>query len=165
MALTAEQWITKLNLSPHPEGGHYRQTYRAHEGITGEHLPSRFGSARRYATAIYYLLAEPEVSKFHRLKADEIWHFYAGNPLALHVIDGEQLKTTRLGPNFDHGEVFQLVVAAGCWFGAEVIAPNSYALVGCTVAPGFEFEDFELGIGEELARQCPAYRDLIIRLT
>jgi hypothetical protein len=166
MKRSAEYWIEELQLQPHVEGGYFRETYRAEEGIRKEHLPPRYGSNRPFSTAIYFLLKSGEVSKFHRLRSDEIWHHYDGSPLTLHVIDLEGLlQRLSLGPSADRGERFQAVVRAGWWLGAEVADPDSYCLAGCTVAPGFDFKDFELGRREELLTAYPAYREIILKLT
>lgn len=118
------------------------------------------------ATAIYFLLPGDQFSALHRLRSDEVWHFYAGSSLTLHIIDPQGCLTQKkLGTNPDKGESFQVVVEAGCWFGATVDDPQGYALVGCTVAPGFEFEDFELGNRQQLLEQYPQHRELIERLT
>jgi len=163
---TAEYWIRALGLVPHPEGGHWVQTYRAREEIDASGPPSRFGAARPCSTAIYFLLRSGEYSAFHRLKADELWHFYAGGPLTLWIIDeGGELVPRRLGPHHDRGQSFQVAVPARSWFGATVDDPGTFTLVGCTVAPGFDFADFELGDRETLLRLCPQHRAVIERLT
>jgi predicted cupin superfamily sugar epimerase len=166
MKKSAEYWIKQLHLQPHVEGGYFRETYRAEEGINKGYLPPRYGSARPFSTAIYFLLMSGEVSRFHRLRSDEMWHYYDGSPLTLHVIDLEgALNQLRLGPAPEHGEQFQAVVRAGWWLGAEVAEPDSYSLAGCTVAPGFDFEDFELGGRSELLAAFPAHMEIIIKLT
>jgi len=166
MTKGADYWIEKLNLQPHPEGGYFRETYRAPGKMRGDPQGSGVSSDRPFSTAIYFLLKGPEVSKFHRLRSDEIWHFYEGNSLILYVIDAMgRLSTLGLGPDAERDEHFQAIVRAGCWFGAEVTNSESYSLVGCTVAPGFDFDDFELGRRETLLLDYPAYRDVIIKLT
>lgn len=146
----AAYWIEKLALAPHPEGGHYRETYRKDPA----------------ATAIYFLLKSSECSRLHRLKSDEMWHFYEGSGLIISVIHPEStLETILLGSSPEKGERFQAVVPAGCWFGARVSGPDSFALTGCTVAPGFSFEDFELADRQALLRQYPQHRALIEKLT
>ncbi len=163
---TAEDYIQALNLAPHPEGGWYRETYRAAETIPHAGLPARFAGARPFATAIYFLLTAETFSALHRIQSDELWHFHAGSTLTLHLIEPTgTVRALRLGPDVAHGDFFQAAVLAGCWFGAEVAAPGSFALVGCTVAPGFDFADFELGERKELIRRYPAHRALIERLT
>ena len=161
-----DDYIRALNLAPHPEGGWYRETYRAAESIPRAGLPGRFAGARPMATAIYFLLSADSFSALHRIRSDELWHFYAGGALTLHLIEPEgAYRSLRLGPDLAAGESFQGTVPAGCWFGAEVTAPGGFALVGCTVAPGFDFADFELGERAELLRRYPAHRALIERLT
>jgi uncharacterized protein len=159
-------WIEKLQLEPHPEGGYFRQTYRSEVVIAREALPAGFSRARAVSTAIYFLLEGENFSAFHRLRSDEVWHFYAGEPLLVHVIDAEG-KDSRilLGRDPDAGEVLQAVVRAGCWFASHVADWRSFAVVGCTVAPGFDFEDFEMGKREGLVALYPQHRELIVRLT
>jgi predicted cupin superfamily sugar epimerase len=124
--------IEKLQLQPHPEGGHYRETWRA------------AGPGRASGTAIYFLLAQGEVSHWHRIDAVEIWHFYAGAPLELSVWSGEGSPIERdlLGTDLGQGEYPQLSVPGGAWQSARSI--GRWTLVGCTVSPGFEFDRFEL---------------------
>jgi uncharacterized protein len=163
---TAAYWIEKLRLERHPEGGYFRQTYKADLILSKESLPGQFNGARAASTAIYFLLKGENFSAFHRLRSDEIWHFYTGAPLVVHVIaeDGKYSEIL-LGGNFEAGEKFQAVVEAGCWFASEVRDRKSWALVGCTVSPGFEFEDFEMGNIRELVQEYPQHREVIERLT
>jgi len=199
----AKYWIEKLRLEPHPEGGYFRQTYKSELRVMAEALPQShpFGSlrslragsvatsatrmgqpetlvARAASTAIYFLLEGENFSAFHRLRSDEMWHFYAGSSLVVHVIEpAGEYSAILLGNDPEVGEVFQAVVKAGCWFASEIaqnshfsqnqgeVRHPSWALVGCTVAPGFEFEDFEMGKREELVRAYPQHRELIERLT
>lgn len=168
----AAYWIQKLTLEPHPEGGYFRQTYRSDAILAREALPAHFTGPRSSSTAIYFLLDGDNFSAFHRLRSDEIWHFYAGSPLSVHVIrpDGEYSEL-ELGNNPEAGEALQALVKAGCWFASEVRKEvrekdsNAFALVGCTVAPGFDFDDFELAERGALARDYPQHRKLIERLT
>ena len=161
-----DHYIQSLHLEPHPEGGWYRETYRAAETIPRAGLPARFSGARPLATAIYFLLTADTFSALHRIRSDELWHFHAGGALTLHLVEPEgAYRRLRLGPDLAAGESFQATVPAGCWFGAEVAAPGGFALVGCTVAPGFDFADFELGERAELLRRYPAHRALVERLT
>ncbi|MFN3385086.1 MAG: cupin domain-containing protein [Candidatus Thermochlorobacter sp.] len=164
--LTAQLLIQALGLSPHPEGGFFREVYRSSEVIPHHALPERFSGTRCFATSIYFLLRSSDFSAFHRIRSDEIWHFYEGSPLQLYVIrpDGVLQKFT-LGRNIMQGEVFQAVVPAGCWFGAKVTAPDSFALVGCSVAPGFDFADFELAQREMLMASYPQHQRIIEELT
>jgi len=162
----AEYWIRTLDLKPHPEGGYYRQTYLADLVLPKDSLPADFTGPRPASTAIYFLLDARNFSAFHRLRSDELWHFYAGATLLVHVIaaDGRYLMI-QLGNDPEAGNVLQAVVKAGCWFASEVEDGKSLALVGCTVAPGFDFEDFELAGREELVKSYPEHRGLIDRLT
>ena len=165
-AQTARYWIDKLQLAPHPEGGYYRQTYRSELSIAREALPPAFTGPRAASTAIYFLIEGENFSAFHRLHSDELWHFYAGSPLLVHVIDAAgAYSKIFLGCNPDVGQVLQTVVPAGSWFGSHVADWKSWALVGCTVAPGFDFCDFELAKGNELLARYPQYREIIHRLT
>ena len=162
---SAQQWIERLNLQPHPEGGWYRQTYRAPLTLRHAALPG-FAGDRAASTAIYFLLAGDQFSAFHRLRSDEVWHFYAGSALIVHVIEpGGTCNQRLLGSDFASGERFQAVVSAGCWFGSSLRHPDTYALVGCTVAPGFDFADFEMAQRNALTAQYPQHRDIIERLT
>lgn len=130
---SAGQIVRSLGLQPHPEGGHFRETYRDPAGTDG----------RAHSTAIYYLLAVGECSQWHRVDAAEIWHFYAGAPLALTISEnGHDAEAFRLGPNIMMGEHPQIVVPRNAWQTAESL--GEWTLVGCTVAPGFEFSGFEM---------------------
>jgi hypothetical protein len=162
----ATYWIEKLRLEPHPEGGYFRQTYRSELVIAREALPAGFTGKRAASTAIYFLLEGRNFSAFHRLRSDEVWHFYAGGPLIVHAIEpsGEH-SSILLGNDPDAGEALQAVVSAGCWFASHVADWKTFAVVGCTVAPGFDFEDFEMGKREELVARYPLQREVIERLT
>ena len=161
-------WIERLDLRPHPEGGYYRETYRAAETVAHEALPARFDRARAFSTAVYFLITRDAFSAFHRIRSDELWHFYAGGAVTLVILDAAstgELATASLGCDAARGESPQIVIPAGAWFAAEVAAPADFALVGCTVAPGFDFADFELGERARLLRQYPQHRGVIERLT
>lgn len=154
--------IQQFDLQPHPEGGYYRETYRSEERV--QRLQS--GRERSASTAIYYLLSGDAYSAWHRIRSDELWHFYAGCPLDIHVLDdGGQLRTLRLGNALEEPDaVFQAAVPARCWFAAERIDHQGYSFVGCTVAPGFEFSEFELADAAQLQMQYPQHAKLIGRL-
>jgi hypothetical protein len=163
--MNAADWIETLGLEPHPEGGFYRETYRSHR-LLGGRAP--------VATAIYFLLRKEDISAFHRIASDELWHLYAVTPLTRLRVwrltpDGH-LGTFLLGTEPARNEVFQDVVPAGDWFAAEVEvlaggdASQAYALVGCTVSPGFQFSEFELADAGHLTRRWPEHRELIQRL-
>jgi predicted cupin superfamily sugar epimerase len=165
MQLTAQQLIDRYNLLPHPEGGYYKETYRSAEIITEDALPARFPGDRCFATAIYFLLEEGNFSAFHRIKSDECWHFYAGDPLNIYMIDKDgSLHTICLGNDISNGQCFQFVVPAGYWFASEPAENSTYSFVGCTVAPGFDFTDFEMAKAGTLIAVYPQYADLIRRL-
>jgi uncharacterized protein len=131
-SLTADEIIARFQLEPHPEGGWYRQTFKDDEGHAG----------RAHSTAILFLLKEGEVSRWHRVDAAEVWHWYGGAPLLLEVRDGRTRGEHRLGPDWLNGEHPQGLVPAGVWQSARSLGP--WTLVGCTVAPGFEFSGFEM---------------------
>lgn len=165
-AQNAQYWIEKLRLEPHPEGGYFRQTYRSELMIARQALPQEFGAARAASTPIYFLLEGKNFSAFHRLRSDEMWHFYAGSPLLVHVIEpGGQRSTIFLGTNLEVEQAPQAVVRAGCWFASHVWDWKSWALVGCTVAPGFDFVDFELAKRADLLASFPQHEQIIRKLT
>ncbi|MGA3089869.1 MAG: cupin domain-containing protein [Terriglobales bacterium] len=166
MKKDAGYWIRQLALEPHPEGGYYRQTYRAEMLVPKHGLPRQFPGPRAVSTAIYFLLERENFSAFHRLRSDEVWHFYAGTALLVHVIEpGGHYTQIRMGSNPEAGETWQAVVRADCWFASQLDDETSFALVGCTVAPGFDFDDFELAKRAELAVHYPQHRELINKLT
>ena len=159
-------WIEPLELLTHPEGGYYKETYRASESIRQGALPTRYPGDRSFSSAIYYLLSNDDFSAFHRLRSDETWHYYTGCPLHIHVIDpvGSYQRLT-LGTQVEVGERLQLTVLADHWFAAEPAHDEAFALAGCTVAPGFDMADFEMASAETLAAAYPEHADLIARLT
>jgi uncharacterized protein len=160
----AQYWINHLGLSPHPEGGYYRATYKSDLTIARSALPSSYQGDRSASTAIYFLLDGRDFSAFHRIASDEVWQFYCGSSLVVYVIDPEgDYSELHLGGGSD--EVFQAVVKAGCWFASRVKDAAGFALVGCTVAPGFDFADFELAVRSELVAAYPQHRKLLEELT
>ncbi|GAB2802040.1 cupin domain-containing protein [Rhabdobacter roseus] len=163
----ATYWVEKYQMQPHPEGGYFVETYRAAEVLSQAALPARFGGDRTFSTAIYFLLESHHVSALHRIQSDELWHFYAGGPLEVYVIYPEdgRLEVIRLGDDPEAGEVFQAAVPAGTWFGSRPASGSTYSLVGCTVAPGFDFADFELAERTDLLAKYPQHRALIEALT
>lgn len=132
-ALTAGDIIARLGLKPHPEGGHYRETFRDSHAVDG---------GRAASTAIYFLLARGEKSHWHRVDAVEIWHYHAGSALTLRISDGNGERAIKLGPDVTADEQPQAIVPAHAWQAAE--SSGDWTLVGCTVAPGFDFAKFEL---------------------
>lgn len=163
--MTAEQLIHHYQLQPHPEGGWYTQTYRSSERIPASALPDRFWGDRVFSTAIYFLLGQGNFSAFHRIKSDECWHFYLGEPLEVFIIGADgQLTVITLGQDSSRGQLFQYVVPANCWFASRPAKESKYCFVGCTVAPGFDFADFELADQTDLCSEYPEYSDLIREL-
>lgn len=160
----AKQYIQKLQLKKHPEGGYFKEIYRGGEMILIDPPDRRL--KRNYSTSIYFLLEGKQVSKFHRLKSDEIWHFYDGSPIKIYIIDEKgKLSENILGKKMDDEAKYQTVIRKNNWFAAELINKKSFSLVGCTVSPGFDFSDFEFGDREQLSNQFPKLKELIERLT
>jgi len=159
----ADYWIQKLQLSKHPEGGYYRETYRSDNGLD---LLTGSSGIHSISSAIYFLLDRHQFSAFHRIKSDEIWHFYTGSSLILYVLENKDIVSRLiLGKDIDAGEEFQAVIKSGSWFGAIVSDCSSYSLVGCTTSPAFNFENFELGKRENLLQIYPKHKAIIERLT
>ncbi len=154
----AARLIAALWLSPHPEGGWYRETWRGTATVDVGRGPRATG------TSIYYLLEGGATSRLHRLAADELWHHHCGDPVTVHVFDEDGHRAVRLGDGCAPAPAWQVVVPAGAAFGAEVDAPDGWCLVGCTVAPGFDFADFTWADADELRRRHPACADVIDRL-
>ncbi len=157
--MNASFWIEHLKLQPHPEGGWFAETYRADDVFATQR------GERSACTAIYFLLKAGDVSKFHRIASDELWHFYAGAPIRIHVLDGSGYRNLDLGSHPTEEQSFQALVEQGSWFGAELLTDDEFALVGCTVSPGFDFSDFEMGEREVLLDGWPEQRTLIERLS
>jgi predicted cupin superfamily sugar epimerase len=164
---SAEEIIRQLNLKPLPgEGGFYRETYRSAEKIPREALPGRYGTEKSFSTAIYYLLTPGTSSAFHRLPADEIFHFYLGDPvLMLKLHPDRRAEEIILGREIDKGQFVQTIVPANTWQGCLLREGGSFALLGTTVAPGFDFSDYETGDRETLLKKYPEYKELIEKLT
>ncbi len=161
-----EQIVEKLGLQPHPEGGYFKEIYRSEGVIKNDSLPVAIEGERNYATGIYFLLPSGKFSAFHRIKQDEIWHYYKGSAICLHIISPNgEYATQIVGNDILNGEQPQFVVKAGDWFAATVVDDNTYSLVGCTVAPGFDFDDFELAKREELLGSFSNLSDIIVQLT
>ena len=166
MKHSADYWINKLQLTAHIEGGAYRQTYRSTLIIPENQLPQGFHGPRPASTAIYFLLKEDQFSAMHRIASDELWHFYDGDPLIVYEIDAAgNLTEHQLGDTADNNESFQCLVKAGSWFGSKTKKGGLYSLVGCTVSPGFDFADFELGDREALLKLYPQHASIIHALT
>jgi predicted cupin superfamily sugar epimerase len=172
-----QRLIDRFQLVPHPEGGHYRETHRDPQRVyrTSDSVAQSAEIAdgsRAASTCIYYMLCDGAYSAWHRIRSDEVWHFYTGDPIDVHVIDSNgQLVTHRLGNALaDEGASFQVVVPSGCWFAAQCpVQPDGadtagFSFVGCTVAPGFEFHEFELADVDALEVQFPSHASLLRRL-
>lgn len=165
--LTAEEIIERLQLVPHPcEGGHFRQTYRSALTIPAGVLPAEYVGDRCVSTAIYYLLTPGTFSEMHRLPTDEVFHFYLGDPvemLQLHP-DGRG-EVIRIGNNLATGELPQVLAPGDVWQGTRLVPGGRFALLGTTVAPGFEYADYTSGRCDELTAEFPAFAELITALT
>ncbi|MDE3251257.1 MAG: cupin domain-containing protein [Bacteroidota bacterium] len=164
MQITVQHLVNHFQLMPHPEGGYYKETYRSSGFIHENALPDPFVGKRHFSTAIYFLLERGNFSAFHRIRSDELWHFYTGDPLIIHVLnpDGSYTKI-QLG-NRDNDPCFQAMVPAGAWFASETAPGGQFSFVGCTVSPGFDFADFELAESASLMADFPDHAELIGRL-
>jgi predicted cupin superfamily sugar epimerase len=164
--LSAEELIAFLKLQPHPkEGGFFRETYRSTTRLAAYHLPPHYGGDRSASTAIYYLLTPGTFSAIHRLATDEIFHFYLGSPVRMLQLEATGGREIVLGPDLIAGHQVQVVVPRGVWQGSILESGGSFALLGCTVAPGFDYADYEHANRDELLTQFPAHADLIRRLS
>jgi len=158
--MSPEEIIAHLQLEKHPEGGYYRETYRAEYSIA-----TGVGEIRNVSTAIYFMLCGKEISHFHRIKSDELWFFHQGSPILIYWIEKTGLKTIILGNNINAGEYLQAVIPADTWFAARIIDGNGYGLVSCTVSPGFDFADFELADRNSLISEYPSLKEIITEFT
>ena len=165
--ITADQLIALLDLKPHPEeGGYFIETYRSAETISEKALPSRYKGRRCFGTAIYYLLTTQTFSAMHRLRSDEIFHFYSGDPIEmLQLCPNGSGRVAILGSDILKRMQPQVMIPGGVWQGARLLNGGKFALLGATVSPGFEFADYESGRREELIESFPQFRDLIVGLT
>ena len=160
--MTPSLLINKFGLLPHPEGGWYKETYRSGERLDKTMLPERFNGTRSISTAIYFLLEQGNFSAFHRIKSDECWHFYCGGSLLIYIIqDNGSMDIVSLGNNIEKGDLFQYVVPANCWFASKPANDALFSFVGCTVAPGFDFDDFEMANANDLSNKYPKYAEMI----
>ncbi len=165
--MLADEVIKILNLKPlREEGGFHRETYRSKENIPKEALPVRYGVSKNFGTAIYYLLTPDTCSALHRIPTDEIFHFYLGDPVIMLQLHGDGTSdVTTIGPKIDSGQQLQVIVPKGTWQGSFLKQGGSFALMGVTVSPGFDFSDYEAGDRECLINAYPDEKQLIIRLT
>ncbi|WP_252504505.1 cupin domain-containing protein [Sporosarcina sp. Marseille-Q4943] len=161
----AQFFISNLGLTPHREGGYYKQAFHSTETISDQEVTVNFDGDRKLYTSIYFLLTSKDISHFHRLKSDELWYYHAGSPLTIHVIEENgDYKEIKLGLNLDKGEVPQALVPKNTIFGSSVMDPDTFSLVGCMVSPGFEYKDFELFTQEELLLKYPQHKDVILKM-
>ena len=164
--MNVDYLVKELNLLPHPEGGYYKETYRSEGLIHMNALPNGFSGDRNIATSIFFLIEKNNFSALHKIKSDETWHFYYGDALEVIEIDENGiLRITAIGNNLAKGECFQYTVKANTWFGSRVKTGGNFSLVGCTVAPGFDFNDFELGTNEMLSNLFPQHQKIINEMT
>ena len=159
-----DKLVDLLQLQPHPEGGYFKETYRSEGFISSDDLAEIDGN-RNYSTAIYFLLTSDSFSAFHRIKQDELWHFYQGETILIHEIKptGVYIKH-QLGSQMEEGIFPQICISANSWFASEVSPEGKFGLVGCTVSPGFDFRDFELANATDLSAEFPKHKELISRL-
>jgi predicted cupin superfamily sugar epimerase len=163
--MTATEIVHLLGLEPHPEGGFYKEVYRSDDFIDQSCLPGNFQGKRNFATSIYYLLEKGDFSAFHRIKSDEIWHFYFGGSVLIHMLHSNRTYECKLvGSKISDNASFQVVIPAGTWFAAEPSPGTDFILSGCTVSPGFDFADFELGDKNQLTEEFPDHQHLLNRL-
>jgi predicted cupin superfamily sugar epimerase len=166
MAFDAAYWIQHLDLAKHIEGGSFRETYRSPVLLGKQSIGDKFAGPRAASTSIYFLLEQGQFSAFHKICSDETWHFYDGDPLNIFEFDDNgRLVTHVLGRDPSKGESFQIVTKAGRWFGSRVAGNGNYSLVGCTVAPGFDFDDFQLADRKTLSTKYPDHKTLIAEMT
>ncbi len=159
--MQAEEWITRLDMTAHPEGGYYKQSFVSPEKITTTDHPNE----RNLYTSIYFLLQSHDVSHLHRLRSDELWYFHAGDAVTIHIFTSAgEYRVEKLGLNIATGERPQVLVEKGSIFGSTVEAQNTFSLVGCMVSPGFDFADFELLVQAELLERYPQQKQLIQKL-
>lgn len=162
---TADYFIENLNMIPHQEGGFYKESFISSDNISRNGLNIDGEERKKLWTSIYFLLRDGEVSNFHRLKSDEMWYYHSGSSLTIYMITPEgELITEELGLNFEKGEKPQILVPKDYIFGSAMNNPG-YALVGCMVAPGFEFKDFELFERKDLLEKYPEFEEVILKLT
>lgn len=161
-----QAYIDKLDLQLHPEGGFYRETYRSVQLVDVDLRGEGSLLSRNVCTGIHFLLEQGNFSAFHKIGSDEMWHFYAGQALEIiEIREAGELRCTRLGANFMGGDLHQYVVPAHTWFACRVAEGGHFSLVGCTVAPGFHFDDFHLADSEHLIARYPQHQEIIRDLT
>jgi predicted cupin superfamily sugar epimerase len=165
--MNAQEIIERLGMSPlREEGGYFVEIYRSEEAIPKQALPERYRSKRSFGTAIYYLLTPDTVSALHKLESDEIFHFYLGDPVTMLQLHSDgSTNVVALGQDIQASQHLQVVVPCGTWQGSFLQEGGEFALLGCTVAPGFDYRDYESGNRADLLKEYPEHEELIIRLT
>ena len=164
--MKSKEIIEKLKLEAHPEGGYFYENYRSAGKVHSSDLWDGAEGLRNFSTGIYFLLDKKQFSAFHRIKQDEMWHFYSGSTLLLHMINDKGIyKLIKIGDNIKDDQFFQYVVPSGTWFASEVENKNSFSFCGCTVSPGFDFRDFEMPNRKKLLSKFPNQKKIISRLT
>jgi uncharacterized protein len=166
--MTADEVKKLLGLAPHPrEGGWYVRTYEAGEVVGAEcFADGRYAGGRRTGTAIYYLLEVDTFSEMHRLRSDEVFHFYMGDAVEmLRLYPGGRGERVVIGTDLAAGQRPQMVVEKNIWQGSRLVRGGSWALMGCSVSPGFEFEDYEAGVREDLLAGWPQWGEMVVGLT
>lgn len=159
----AKYWIEKLELQQHPEGGWFKEIYRSEDVVPESGLPHNFKGERNFLTSIYFLLEGDDFSAFHRIKSDEIWHYYAGNSaIKILTIENGKIRKQLLGNNLENEEQLQVVALKNTWFAARLKESTGFGLVGCTVSPGFHFDDFEMA-DKKLIEEYPELKDTIVQ--
>ena len=158
--MNGKEIVQKLGLLEHPEGGFYKETYRSLCSIETDK-----NTIRNISTAIYFLLENDNLSLFHRIQSDELWFFHQGEPLEIVFIKDGILNTIILGNSFENEEVPKATIPANTWFASSVMKQKGYSLVSCTVAPGFDFADFELASRENLLQEFPNLKEIIQKFT
>lgn len=159
--MNRDDYIKSLNLEPHQEGGWFRQIYTSEDQFYAEDSQA----TRYYYTSIYFLLDDTSCSHFHRLNHDELWYYHDGQAITIHCISPEgEYTAVKLGKKVENGEVMQFKVPKNTIFASEVTQPNSFCLVSCVVAPGFDYHDFEMPKKADLLKQYPQYAEVINRL-
>lgn len=164
--MTKDEIVNKLSLQPHPEGGYFAEVFKSNEYLEKEFLPGRYNGRRSFFTSIYYLLDKEQISHLHKVNSDETWYFHIGSSVRIHILDQESgYSSVILGGNLSENEVMQYTVKRGSWFAAELTAKNSFGLFSCAVAPGFEYDDFELADRKNLEEIFPDFKELISQFT
>jgi len=166
ISIKAKAIIDKFKLEPHIEGGWFKRSFQSEQQLSKDSLINCFTGTRYVTTSIYYLLPKGEISAFHQLLQYETWHYYAGDPIIIHWFDENgNHQSIVLGNDYEKGQIPQLTIQPNTFFAAELAPESEFAFVGCSVAPGFDFDDFSLAEKDELLSLYPEHADIIARLT